>query len=446
MVNATYCPPLAIGDDYMSRKYNVAIIGSGPGGYVAAIRLRQLNKSVCVIDINEERLGGVCLNEGCIPVKSLINSARLFSAMRKAKDYGIEAEVKRPDMKKVTASSQNAASQLRNGLKGLFKKYGIEFIAGKAKVISGNKLSVTSKSGKEEIEANKIIIATGSSTIIPSNIKVDGERIITSSEAIKLPRVPKSLLIIGAGAVGVEFCSLFASLETKVTLVEMMPNILPFEDQEISRALERIFKKRGIEVLINTKVKSLSRKKNSVEAILEVAGKEKKMESECVLMAMGRKPNIEGIGLEGISVKLQDGFIVTDDKMKTNVEDVYAVGDVLNTPMYAHVAYKEGIIAAENIAGINSEPIDYENVPAVIFSEPQVASVGLTESRAKEKGYEIAVSRQSFRANGLAIATRREDGFIKIIVDKKTRAILGVHIIGGDATEILHECVLAMNS
>ena len=431
----------------MSKQYDVAIIGSGPGGYVSAIRLRQLERSVCVIDVSEERLGGVCLNEGCIPVKSLINSSRLFSMMKNSKNYGIESEVKQPDMKKVVACSQNAAAQLRNGLKSLFKKYGIEFIAGKARVISRNRLKVTSKDGKEEeLEANRIIIATGSSPKIPMNTKVDGEAIMTSSEAIKLERVPKTLLVIGAGTVGVEFCSMFSSFGTKVTLVEMMPNILPSEEEEISKALMKIFKKRGIEVFVNTKVKSLNKKDDSCEAILEIDGAEKRIEFESALIAIGRKPNTEGVGLEDVGVKMEDGFIVTDDRMRTNIESIYAVGDVLNTPMYAYVAYKESLIAAEDIAGIKTEPIDYENVPSVVFSEPQVASVGLTESKAKELGNDAAISRHFFKANGMAVATLRQDGFIKIIADKKTRAILGVHIIGGNATEILHEFVIAKSS
>jgi len=431
----------------MLKKYDVAIIGSGPGGYVSAIRLRQLDKSVCVIDTSEERLGGVCLNEGCIPLKSLINSAKFFYAISKAKGYGIEAIVKPPDIKKIVSCSKDAASQLRNSLKGLFKRYGIEFIVGKAKIISKNRLNVKLGNGKDEdLEASKIIIATGSSHKIPRNIKIDGEAVMTSSEAINLTKIPKTLLIIGAGAVGVEFCSMFTSFGTKVTLVEMMPNILPSEDEEISKTLMKIFKKRGIDTFVNTKAKELNKKNSSVEVVLEIGGIERKMEFESVLIATGRKPNTDGIGLENVGIKMEDGFIVTNDRMRTNIDNIYAVGDVLNTPMYAHVAYIEGIVAAEDIAGLKIEKIDYSNVPTVIFSDPEVASVGLTESKAKELKYEIAISRHFFKANGLAVATRCEEGFIKIIADKKTHNILGVHIIGDDATEILHEFIVARNS
>lgn len=431
----------------MPKKYDVAIIGAGPGGYVSAIRLRQLDKNVCVIDVDENRLGGICLNEGCIPVKSLINSSRIFSAIRRAKDYGIEAEVKNLDVKKLVAYSWDASSKLRNGLKNLFKKYGIEFIAGKAKIGSRNKLKVKLKDGEEEeLEASKIIIATGSSPKVPPYVKIDKERIITSREAIRLKKIPKTLLIIGAGPVGVEFCFLFSTFDSKVTLVDIMSDILPSEDEEISKALVRIFQKRGIDVFTNTKVKSLNKKNGFVEAVFDVGGAERKMKFESVLIAIGRKPNTEDIGLEDVGIKMKDGFIVVDERMRTNIDNIYGVGDVLNTPMYAHVAYKEGIVAAEDIAGIKTEPIDYENVPRVVFSEPQVASVGLTESEAKARGYVVAISKQFFKANGLAIVTHQEEGFMKIIVDKKARAILGVHIIGSNATEILHEFVIAKNS
>ena len=431
----------------MSRKYDVAIIGAGPGGYTSAIRLSQAGKSVCVIDINEGRLGGTCLNEGCIPVKSLLNIAKVFSVMKKAGDCGIEADLKSPDMNKVIACSQNAVLQLQNGLKGLFRKYKIEFIAGTAKLISPNKIDVELKSGEREgVEAGKIIIATGSSAKVPQDIDVDGKIILTSAEAIKLKRIPKTLLVMGAGSIGVEVSSAFDSFGTKITLVEMAPNILPFEDEEISRTLTRILKKKGMNIFTGTKIKALRKKAASAEAVLETGGVEKKMDFECVLIAIGRKPNTGGMGLEETGVKLQNGFIATDEKMRTNIDSVYAVGDVVNTPMYAHVAYKEGLLAAEDIMGGKIEPINYENVPNVLFSEPQVASLGLTEARARERETEITVSKRFFKANGMAVAARRDEGFIKIIADKETHRIIGVHIIGGDATEILHEFVVAKNS
>jgi len=431
----------------MPREYDVAVIGAGPAGYVAAIKLRQLDKSVCVIDISEERLGGVCLNEGCIPAKAIIHSSKLFSAIKNAASYGIEAEVRAPDMKKIAASSQGAASQLRNGIKSLFTKYGVEFIAGKARIVSKNEISVKAKDGKEEkVKAGKIIIASGSSAKIPLNITSDGEAVLTSKEAIKLEKLPKDLLVVGAGAIGVEFSSTFASFGAKVTLVEAMSNILPLEDEEISKALARIFKKRGIDVFVNTSLKSLQKKNGSVEAVLETNGAEKKAKFDRVLIAAGRRPNTEDIGLEKAGVKLKDGFIVTDGRMRTNISGIYAAGDVVDTPMYAHVAYSEGVAAAEDIAGIKAGTINYENIPNVVFSEPQVASVGLTEAKACEKSEEIAISKHFFKANGMAVATHREDGFIKIIADKNTRAILGAHIIGGEATEIVHEFVVAKKS
>ena len=431
----------------MSKVYDVAVIGSGPGGYVSALRLCQLGKKACVIDIDEARLGGICLNEGCIPVKSIVHSSKLFSLMKEAGDCGIDVLVKAPDMKKVVARSQAAVSQLKTGLKSLFKKYGVEFIAGRASMASRNKINLKLGDGKEkEIEAAKIIIATGSSPKAPLNTAVDGKRVLTSSEAIKLEKVPRTLLVIGAGAIGMEFASIFLSFGAKVTLVEMMPGILPFTDEDVSKALIRSLKKRGISILVNTKVKALNKRGDFLEAVLETDGAEKKMEFEYALTAIGRAPNTGGIGLEKAGVKLKNGFIAVDDRMRTNIDSIYAVGDVVDTPMYAHVAYKEGIIAAEDIAGIKRETIDYESVPNVFFSEPQIASVGLTESLARKKGRDIAVSRHFFKANGMAVITRRDEGFIKVIADAKTRQIVGAHIIGGDAGEIIHEFVLAKNS
>lgn len=427
----------------MAKHYDVGVIGSGPAGYAAAIRLSQLNKSVCVIDVGEERLGGVCLNEGCIPVKSLIHSAGVYSAIKRAKDFGIEAEAKQPDIKKMLACSEEAAVKLRSGLKSLFKKYGIEFIAGAAGFDSHGRLIAKSKGASMQIEADKIIIATGSSPSIPSCAKIVGKRILTAGEVLKLDKMPKTILIAGAGAIGIEFCSFFASLGTRVTLVELMPNLLPFEDEEISKALLGIFKKRGVDVSLNTRLKDLKEKSGSCEAILETPGGEKKMEPDFVLLAMGRNPNTSGIGLEGIGVRLDEGFVLTDGSMKTNIENIYAAGDIVKSPMYAHTAYKEGIIAAEHIAGVKTEPINYEDVPNAVFSEPQIASVGLTESKALEKGCEIAVSKRFFKTNGMAVASGSDEGFIKIIAERRTKKILGVHIIGSGAAEIIHEFVVA---
>ena len=430
----------------MPDKRDVAIIGAGPGGYTAAIRLSQLGKRVCVIDIDETRLGGVCLNEGCIPVKALINSAAAFSAIKKAGIYGLEADVRPPDMKKIVAVSQNTSAGLRNGLKSLFKKNGIAFIAGRAKILSDRKIAIESAGGKEEVEADHIIIAAGSRPKIPLVAVPDGKLIITSNEAIRLETLPKTMLVMGAGAIGVEFASMFSTLGAKVTLAEMLPRILPFTDEEISKALGMIFKKRGIEVITGVKVKALSKKNKSVEAVLETGAGEKKAEFECILVATGRQPNTDGIGLEAIGVKVKDGFITVDDRMRTSVKNIYAVGDVLNTPMYAHIAYKEGIIAAEEIAGIKGEMIDYENTPHVVFSEPPAAGVGITEAEAKEKGCDVAVSKHFFKANSKAVIDHSDEGFIKVIADRKSRKLLGVYIIGEGATEIIHEFILAKSA
>lgn len=430
----------------MPDKRGVVIIGAGPGGYAAAIRLSQLGKRATVIDIDETRLGGVCLNEGCVPVKSLMNSASVFYAIKKADMYGLEADVKTPDMKKIVAVSQDVSGVLRSGLKSLFKKNGIEFIAGRAKLLSGKRIEVESQNGREEIDSDSIIIAAGSSPKTIPDVTLNGKNIFTSTEAIRLEILPKTMLVIGAGAIGVELASMFSLLETKVTIIEVLPHILPFKDGEISKTIERAFRRRKMEIFTNAKVRTLDKKGAGVEAVFETDDGEKKGGFECVLVAAGRKPNTEGLGLEKAGVKTEGGFITTDERMRTSVKNIYAVGDVLNTPMYAHVAYKEGIVAAEDISGEKGETIDYDTIPHVIFSEPQAAGVGLTESEAVEKGCDIAVSKHFFRANSKAVINRSDEGFIKVIADKKTRKLLGVYIVGEDATEIIHEFVLAKSA
>jgi len=430
----------------MRKKYNAAIIGSGPAGHTAAIRLGQLGKSACVIDIDEQRLGGVCLNEGCIPLKALIYAAGLFSLAGRAGDYGIDAALGAPDMEKILASSRRAPLRLQSGLKGLFKKYGIDFISGRARIISPHEIDVVSENGKKRISAEAIIISSGSRPYIPAGAEADGEIILTSADALRLKKVPKTILVAGAGSIGTEFSYIFSSFKSKVTLAEMKADILPSEDAEVSRALAGVFKKRGIDVLTGVKIKSLRAKGGVAEAVFEIDGSEKKAEFERALIAAGRRPNTEDIGLEDIGVKTDGAFIAADKRMRTNIDSVYAAGDVLNTPMYAHTAYQEGILAAEAAAGMRTTPIDYDNTPRAVFCEPQAAGIGMTEAEARSMKYDAAVYRHFFRAGGLAVAVRREDGFIKIVADKKTHKLLGVHIIGADAAEILHEFAVAKNA
>jgi len=430
----------------MAKRYDVAVIGSGPGGYTAAIKLSQAGKHVCIIDVDEAKIGGVCLNEGCIPLKSLLHSARTYSLMKKAADSGIEAQLKIPDMAKIVESSQRAVSQLRSGLKNLFKKNHTDFILGKAALSSARTLSVCNEGRKEEIEAENIIVASGSHPKVPSGLRIDKEAIITSKEAIRLGSFPGKLLVIGAGAIGVEFSVFFASFGTEVTLIEMMPNVLPSADEEISKALARSLRKNGINVITDANVKSIDRKDGSVEAVWVGGGKETQGVFESVLVAVGREPNTGGIGLREAGIELKSGFVMTDSKMKTSQDNIYAVGDVVNSPMYAHVAYKEADIAVQNISASVSEELNYECVPHVVFSEPQIASVGLTEEEARNRGCEIAVSKQFFKANGMAVATHSDEGFIKIIADKRDGKIIGVHIIGGAAAEIIQEFVLAKHA
>lgn len=397
----------------MSKKRDVAIIGAGPAGYASAIRLSQLGKKACVIDINEARLGGTCLNEGCVPVKSLISGAS-----------------KGRDITEIVSASRDAVSTLKNGLKSLFKKNGIEFISGRAKLLPGKKINISRDGGKSaEIEADNIIIAAGSAPKIPNGLIIDGKSSITSSEAIKLEKLPRTMLVAGAGAIGVELASLFLRLGTKVTLIEALGSILPFEDEEVSKTLARIFTKRGMQVFTGRTIESVDKK-----------------DFEKILIAAGRRPNTDGLGLEGAGIGVKNGFIAVDAGMRTGVEGVYAAGDVLDTPMYAHAAYREGVTAAEDICGIKRDAIDYENVPHVIFSDPQAAGVGLTETQARERGYDAAAAKYFFKANSKAVIEKKDDGFVKIIADKKSRKLLGAHIIGEGAVEIIHEFVLAKSA
>jgi len=415
---------------------DVFIIGSGPGGYTAAIRAAQLGARVAVIEKND--LGGTCLNKGCIPTKSLISSVNILNFIRKAKDFGIKVEEKGIDFASIMARKEGILKQLRNGIKRLLRSYNIEVIKGKAYFVSPFKIKV----GDEFFNVRKCIIATGSISSEIPGIKIDGEKIMTSEHILQLKHIPSSLLIIGGGAIGLEFACIFQALGTNVTIVEALSNIIPEEDREISQTLEKILMAKGIDIKKNTTIEGINYIDKGIEVILK-SSSINKLIIERVLIATGRKPYIRGLSLESAGIICENNKIIVNEKMETNIKGIYAIGDVTGPPFLAHKACAEGIIAAENAMG-RQATMDYRVIPYCVFTIPEVASVGLSEERAKEKEYKINVGKFPFIASGRAITLGETKGFVKIIADKGTDVILGVHIVSADATELIAEAALAI--
>lgn len=433
----------------------IVIIGAGPGGYVAAIRAAQLGSEVTVIEKSE--LGGTCLNVGCIPTKALLACVALLSAINNAGKFGITVGEVSPKLSEMMARKEKIVSGLRKGIEYLFKSKNIALVRGVGKILGHGKVEVVKEDeSKEEISADRIIIATGSEPARPKIFPFDGERVITSSEALSLKEVPESLLIVGAGAIGVEFACIFASLGTKVTIVEMLAQAIPTEDSEIAREVEKCLKRKRIGIYTGTKIEKVEAthsagrrshpfrgtSKSKVESTLSSG---EKIETEKVLVAVGRKLNSESLGLESIGVKTEKGRILINDKMETNVPSIYAIGDVAGGLLLAHKASAEGIVAAENASGQDSV-MDYKVVPSCIFTSPEVASVGLTEKKAEESGHKLKLGKFPFRALGKAHAIGEVDGLIKIIADAQSDEILGVHIVGPHATDLVAEAALAMKA
>ncbi|MBI4680429.1 MAG: dihydrolipoyl dehydrogenase [Nitrospirae bacterium] len=420
----------------------IAVLGAGPGGYVAAIKAAQLGASVTVIEDTE--VGGTCLNRGCIPTKALVASAEVLDKAKNIQDFGIELNGDViPNIQKILERKNKIVNIQVKGIRGLFKSWGIKILDGKGVIVSANKIRVALKDGgAEEVETDKIIIATGSR---PAQIPIfpfDGEKILSSDDALNLNNIPRSLLIIGAGVIGCEFAFIYREFGSEVTMVEMMPGAVSTEDEEISAILEKELKKRKIKLAANIKVEKIEIKENSVLAFLSDG---KTIEAEKVLVSIGRAINSKDIGLENIGVKTgQRGEIITNDRMETNVKGVYAVGDVTGGIMLAHMASKEGMIAAENALG-GDAVINRSVVPAAIFTSPEIASVGLREKQALDKGYRIKIGRFQFRALGKAHAMGEISGLIKIIADGQNDKILGAHIIGPHASDLIHEIALAVN-
>ncbi len=424
-------------------KYDLIVLGSGPGGYVAAIRASQLGMKVGVVEKAE--LGGVCLNWGCIPTKALLKSAQVFEYLQHAADYGVtaggEPKAKLPDMVK---RSRDVAAGMSKGIQFLFKKNKIEHIRGHGRVVPGKKVAVEGENGKTtEYEAKHILIATGARSRQLDSLPQDGKKVIGYREAMVLDKKPESMVVVGSGAIGTEFAYFYNAIGTKVTLVEFMPNIVPLEDEEVSKQLERTFKKAKIKVMTNSSVESVDTKGKKCKILVKTKKGEETIESDVVLSAVGISPNIENIGLEETGIKTGQGKIVVDEFYRTNKEGVYAIGDVVPGPALAHVASAEGIICVENIAGKNPEPLDYNNVPGCTYCSPEVASVGYTEKAAKEAGYELKVGKFPFSASGKASAAGAKEGFVKVIFDARYGELLGVHMIGANVTEMIAEAVVA---
>jgi dihydrolipoamide dehydrogenase len=424
-------------------KYDVLIIGTGPGGYVAAIRASQLGLKVGVVE--RESLGGICLNWGCIPTKSLLKSAQVLDYFKHAEDYGIKLEGKvSPDFSAVIARSRGVAEGMSKGVQFLLKKNKVEVITGSGKLLAAGKVEVTSGDGKKEThEAQHIILATGARSRELPNLKQDGKKIIGYREAMTLPKKPESIIVVGSGAIGSEFASFYNSMGSKVTLVEFLPNVVPIEDEEVSKQLERSFKKSGMTVLTSSNVTSVDTSGKLCKVKIQTPKGEEEHEAEIVLSAVGIAPNVENIGLESLGIEMEKGKIKVDDFYRTNVKGVYAIGDIVHGPALAHVASAEGIVCVEKIAGKNPEPVDYKNIPGCTYTNPEVASVGMTEKAAKEAGYEIKVGKFPYTASGKASAAGAKDGFVKLIFDAKYGELLGGHLIGFNVTEMIAELVVA---
>ena len=416
--------------------YDVIVLGSGPGGYVTAIRASQLGLKTAVVE--KESLGGVCLNWGCIPTKALLKSAQVFEYLNHADDYGLSAENVTQDFKKIIARSRNVASGMSKGVTFLMKKNKIDVLKGFGKVKKNNIVSVDGN----EYTAKHIIIATGARSRILPSIEQDGKQIIGYREAMTLEKQPKSITIVGSGAIGIEFAYFYNSLGTDVTVVEYLPNIVPLEDSDISKELEKSFKKKGINIMTSSEVMSVEKTKNKVIALVKNNGEEIKIESEILLSAVGIKSNIENIGLEEVGIATDKDKILVDKYYSTNIPGYYAIGDVVAGPALAHVASAEGILCVEKIAGHNVTPIDYGNIPGCTYCSPEISSVGLTEKQAIEKGYKIKVGKFPFSASGKASASGTKEGFVKVIFDEKYGEWLGCHMIGAGVTDMIAEAVL----
>jgi dihydrolipoamide dehydrogenase len=431
--------------------FDIIIIGSGPGGYVTAIRAAQLGFKTAIVE--KSYLGGVCLNWGCIPTKALLRSAEIYHYMQHAKDYGLSADNVGYDTKAVVQRSRTVSKRLNDGVGFLMKKNKVTVIWGEASIDAPGKITVKKSSveppkgamGEGAYQAKHIILATGARPRVFPGLEPDKKLVWTYFEAMVPERMPKSLLVVGSGAIGIEFASFFHTMGSDVTVVEVLPQILPVEDAEIAGLARKRFEKQGIKILTNTKVTKLEKKSDNVVATIDDGKKPQAVEFERVISAVGVVGNVENLGLEKLGVKIERGVVLIDGYGKTNVPGIYAIGDVAGPPMLAHKAEHEGVICVEAIKGLHPHPMDKNLIPGCTYCNPQVASVGLTEAKAKEGGREIRVGRFSFAGNGKAIALGEDQGLVKVIFDKKTGQLLGAHMVGAEVTELIQGYVIAMN-
>ncbi len=425
--------------------YDLIVIGSGPGGYVAAIRASQLGMKVAVVE--RESLGGICLNWGCIPTKALLKCAQVFEYIQHAEDYGIKVQNAKADFDKMIKRSRSVADGMSKGINFLFRKNKITIIKGTGRLLRGKKVEVTdTKGGKKEYSANHILIATGARAKELPNLTIDGKKIIGYREAMSLAKQPKKMVVVGGGAIGVEFAYFYNAIGTEVTVVEFLEQgLVPREDADVSRELGKIFKKAGIRVLPNTSVETVETKGRecTVTTKNQKDGKEEVIKCDLVLSAVGVTPNTENIGLEALGIETQGGLVKVDEFYRTNVAGIYAIGDVTPGPALAHVASAEGIICVEKIAEKDPQPMDYNNIPSCTYCSPEVASAGMTEKAAKDAGYELKVGKFPFTASGKAKAAGASSGFVKVIFDAKYGEFLGAHMIGANVTELIAEVVVA---
>lgn len=422
--------------------YDIIVIGSGPGGYVAAIRASQLGLKTAIIE--KESLGGICLNWGCIPTKALLKSAQVYDYIKHAGDYGIKVQNCEVEFENVVKRSREVANGMSKGVQFLMKKNKIDVIMGFGKVIAKGKVEVTAEdNSKKIVEGKNIIIATGGRSRVLPNAPQDGKKIIGYREAMTLPTMPKSMVVIGSGAIGTEFSYFYNSMGTKVTLVEFLPKIMPLEDEEVSTTMEKILKKQGIEIMTNSSVEKVDTSGKTCKVTIKTEKGDVQVEADIVLSAAGVVTNLENIGLEQLGVKTDKGKVIVDQWYKTNIDGIYAIGDITPGPALAHLASHEAIVCVEKIAGKNPHAIDYGNIPACTYTYPEVASVGMTEKAAKEAGYEIKVGKFPFSASGKASAAGSKDGFVKVIFDAKYGEFLGAHMVGANVTEMIAEVVAA---
>ena len=429
-----------------SEQFDVVIIGAGPGGYVAAVRGAQLGLKVALVE-KDKRLGGTCGLRGCIPTKQLLMSAHVYEQMQHAAEFGVQASEIRLAFADVQKRKDKVVLKNSKGVEYLMKKNKVTTFNGTARLALPGKVEVTGADGaKQTLNTKNIIIATGSVVRPIPGFETDGERVVNSDHILELKEVPKSLIVLGSGAVGVEFASVYSRFGAETTLVELLPRLMPLEDEEVSKELEKSFRKRGIKSLTGTKLEKVEKTDTGVR----VTGKDAKggdvsLEAEMLLVAVGRMPYLEGLGIEGTQIKVERGAIQVDEFCRTGEPNVYAIGDVIPTPWLAHLASKEGILVVEQIAGHDPQPINLRQVPSCTYCDPEVASVGLTEAKAREEGYDVKVAKFPFSASGKARILGEEEGFVKIVADKRYDEILGVHIIGPHATEIIHEAIVAMH-